>query len=438
MRWTIVGKRLVFLAALNIGIIIPARGQRKAVEQAWQRGQQALEAYEAGEYTAYLQHLRQALALRPNHPGLTYRVAGAYALTSQPRQAVEWLAQYASMGLAADPAGDPDFSSVKDAEGFAAVLAHMEENRRPVGHSEEAFRLAEPTYIPEGIAYDPTTGAFFVGSVHLRQIVRVDRNGQSATFATAERDGLWSVLGMAVDAGRRRLWVGSAAIAQTKELPEDERGQSGLWLFDLDSGALLRRFLLPPDGQPHVLGDVTVDANGDVYATDAETGGLYVLRDGGTELEAFLDPGTLVSPQGVCFFGEPRQLIVADYSLGLLVIDPDTRQVEVLPPPEHTTLLGIDGLACYHDRVIAVQNGVQPHRVIQFYLNETAERVEREEMLEASNPVFDEPTLGVIVGDTYYYVANSQWNKFDREGRLPDAVSLRGPVILKTVIPHIP
>jgi hypothetical protein len=32
--------------------------------------------------------------------------------------------------------------------------------------------------------------------------------------------------------------------------------------------------------------------------------------------------------------------------------------------------------------------------------------------LEAAHPLHDDPTLGVVVGDDFYYVANGQWAKF--------------------------
>jgi hypothetical protein len=50
--------------------------------------------------------------------------------------------------------------------------------------------------------------------------------------------------------------------------------------------------------------------------------------------------------------------------------------------------------------------------------------------LEAANPAFQEPTLGVVVEDTFYFVANSQWNRFDDQGHLPPAQQLQEPLIL--------
>jgi hypothetical protein len=39
-------------------------------------------------------------------------------------------------------------------------------------------------------------------------------------------------------------------------------------------------------------------------------------------------------------------------------------------------------------------------------------------VLEANNPVFDEPTLAVLSGDTMFYIANSQWAAIDEKGKL--------------------
>jgi hypothetical protein len=50
-------------------------------------------------------------------------------------------------------------------------------------------------------------------------------------------------------------------------------------------------------------------------------------------------------------------------------------------------------------------------------------------VLAANLPEFDEPTLGVVHDGGFYFVANSHWNRFDRENNLPDG--LEGPIVLK-------
>ena len=48
-------------------------------------------------------------------------------------------------------------------------------------------------------------------------------------------------------------------------------------------------------------------------------------------------------------------------------------------------------------------------------------------------PEFDEPTLGTIVGDHFYFVANSHWNRYDADNNLPD--DLTGPIVLRLELP---
>jgi hypothetical protein len=95
-------------------------------------------------------------------------------------------------------------------------------------------------------------------------------------------------------------------------------------------------------------------------------------------------------------------------------------------------LIGIDGLYFYRGSLIAIQNGTRPHRVVRISLSADLKRAEGLTILEANNPLFDEPTLGVVVRDDFYYVANSQWGAFDRAGLIASPEKLRETLILKT------
>ena len=95
---------------------------------------------------------------------------------------------------------------------------------------------------------------FFVSSVHKRKILSVDHKGVTKTFATRQQ-GLWSVLGMKVDAVRRHLWVTSSAFPQMENFKKEEEGSSGVFKFDLRSGRLIKRYLLPNAPRRHALGD---------------------------------------------------------------------------------------------------------------------------------------------------------------------------------------
>ncbi|MEJ2258517.1 MAG: hypothetical protein P8X98_16300, partial [Woeseiaceae bacterium] len=58
-----------------------------------------------------------------------------------------------------------------------------------------------------------------------------------------------------------------------------------------------------------------------------------------------------------------------------------------------------------------------------------AGRIENEPLGRTERARFDEPTLGAMRADGFYFVANSHWNRFDQENRLPDGLS--GPIVLK-------
>ena len=90
---------------------------------------------------------------------------------------------------------------------------------------------------------------------------------------------------------------------------------------------------------------------------------------------------------------------------------------------------GIDGLYRHGNELIAIQNGARPHRVVALQLSENGVAISGSRLLASNLEQFDEPTLGVIRGGDFYFVANSHWNRFDRENKLPDGLS--GPIILR-------
>jgi hypothetical protein len=64
-------------------------------------------------------------------------------------------------------------------------------------------------------------------------------------------------------------------------------------------------------------------------------------------------------------------------------------------------------------------------------LNASGTEVQKFEVLEANNPVFDEPNLAVLAGDTLFYIANSQWGMIDTKGTLAAEDKLHDAVVLK-------
>lgn len=96
-----------------------------------------------------------------------------------------------------------------------------------------------------------------------------------------------------------------------------------------------------------------------------------------------------------------------------------------------TTSLGIDGIVWHDDSVIAVQNGFQPSRVARFVLNSRYTRIVRVDDLDRQPSLADEPTIGTLWRGGFVYAANSQWEKYDDDGRRIPGTSLRPTLLLR-------
>lgn len=414
-------------AALFAAVITTAPAQTlEAIAASRKVFAEAAAARERNDTDEYVRLMREVVKLRPDQPGAQFRLAGALARKGEAEESLAILKRIAAQGLFFRPENDADFANIREATGWPGAIAAFAENLKPVVASEVAFRLAERDVLPEGLAHDPKTNTFYVASVHQRKIITRRADGTEAVFGQGREDGLWSVLALKVDAERRHLWATTAAIEQTKDLDPADRGRTALVQFDLDTGKLLKRFEPPREvGKSRVFGDLVVSSSGRVIVSEAEQGGLW--RMSGGVLEPFIAPGKFASPQGMAFPNQGNWLYVADYSLGLMRVDIATRKVERVKIPGEYSLLGMDGLVRHGNDLIATQNGIRPHRVLRIRLD-SGGQVAAVAVIEANHPDHAEPTLGVLVGDHFHYIANSQWDKFPKG---QPAADVAPPVILK-------
>jgi YVTN family beta-propeller protein len=302
-----------------------------------------------------------------------------------------------------------------------------------IGRSQVAFTIPEKDLIPEGIAYDPVTQTFFVSSTYKRKIVRIDRKGRAEDFAKEAQDGLLGVVGMKVDAKRRLLWVLSShagANMPMKNMVESESGRSLVCKYDLTTGQLVKKYALDNKPESHFLNDLTINVAGDVFITDSLTNAIYHVSGQTDELELFVKVGG--SPNGITLSEDEKLLFVAIRgSIG--VVDLKTKNVAAveLPPNES---FGADGLYFWKGSLVAIQPGNGEKMIARYVLNRDMNRVDRIEPVEVVHPAFQQPTTGVIVGNSFYYIANSQLQLFRRsikpDGSYP-IERLRDVVILK-------
>ena len=92
-------------------------------------------------------------------------------------------------------------------------------------------------------------------------------------------------------------------------------------------------------------------------------------------------------------------------------MDLNDRTVTWLQPASNIVVSGIDGLYVFGNSFLAVQNGTTPPRIMRFSLD-----LRKQEVLEASTQGLGEPTHGVVVDGTFYFLVNVGWNEFDAKG----------------------
>jgi sugar lactone lactonase YvrE len=420
--------RFFLLATLAPAAVGGAQSDPVAESRAHHRA--AVRAYEARDLPAFLEHAREAQALRPAHGGVTYTLASAFALTGDTAGALAMLRHFAVLGYSADLAADSDFVRLRGNEAYAELTRRLERNREPVVASRMAFELPERELLTEGIAHDAREDVFYVGSVHQSKIFRVTRESTVSQFAT-ELAGGWAPLGLRVDRKRDALWVATAALPQTAGYSPSDSGRSAILRYDLRSARVTARYDAPADGRPHLIGDLVITRDGDVYASDSRAPALYRVPARGDTLERFVESPLLLSGQGLALTPDERSLYLADYARGILRVDLHRRSVSLVETADSVLALGIDGLYFHEGSLVGIQNGVTPHRVARFTLSPAGDRLLRSDVLERAHPRYAEPTLGVLVDGELYYIANAQWERFGEDGRIEQPDSLERPVVLR-------
>lgn len=417
----------VAVAVAGAGLSVPSGAEDDAVlREARAFMKAAGEARQAGRPQAALDAVLQAYALRPHHGGILFELATAYAAVGRLEDATESLRRVAEMGFPFRTEDREELRSCRDQPACRGALAALDRNRQPKSTSTVAFTFTGPGLVPEGLAYDAAADAFFVSSVRQRLILRLDPSRRAEGFAD-RTVGLWAPLGMAVDAARHRLWVATAALAEMADAAPADDGRSALVALDLGTGRVVARYDLPRD-RPHVLGDVIVAPSGDVFTTDSTSPAIYRLPAGGRALEPIAAGEPFASLQGLALSADGKRLFVADYAKGVFAIALDSRRVRLLEAPRTAGILGIDGIYRAGEALLGVQNGTAPPRLLRLAVD--GDRITSVGVVDSAHPAATDPTLGVVAGDRFYYIGNSQWAAARPGGQRDPAVKPEDPVIL--------
>ncbi len=385
-----------------------------------------------GDTAAAVAHLERAVAAWPEQGAYRLRLANLAARAGHRALALAALDTLLRQG--SGWSDRDDVATILGADsGYRALAGRMRQAAGPLLRSTILAELPDTMLHPEGVAWDGVRQRYLVSSIRQRRVVAVEREGAVRPFIAAGQDGLDAVFGMAVDSSRGLLWLASSAVPNQEGYAAADSGRAALFAFDLGTGELRGRVALPPVAGGHLLGDLTLASDGTVYASDSRHPAVYRARglSGTAELLVERDP-LFRSLQGLALSGDGRSLYLADWSHGLLRVDLLTRRVTSVPLTVAGTTLGIDGLLRLDARrLIGLQNGIAPPRVVLLTLDQTGERLVGVETLDRHLPLATEPTLGVLAGGALVYVANSPWASYGDDGQPRAGASWPRPALLR-------
>lgn len=390
-----------------------------------------IKAYQQKDYAAFLAYEKRASALQPANPRFVYNVACGESLTGNAAEAVRLLNELTDRKFDLGAETDDDFAAIRKTPEWAVFQAKLAELRKPVVHSEVAFKLAESGLVATGIAVDSRTGDTYIGSVRERKIVRHAKSGQVLEFVQEGQDGFLAAGSLAIDSARQIIYASSSAVPFMRGYRKEDADKSGVFAFDLKSGKLLRKVFLAPDGKPHFLNALLIDRDGNVYVSDSLASGIYRLRKGADELEIFVPKDVFRASQGLSFSDDEKTMFVVDYSDGLWALDMASKERRHIDGPPDIWLAGLDGLSRAGNSFITVQIGVRPERVLRLNLDAKAQKIVSVDILEMSHPEYDGPIQGTIDGHFFYYVANSQLRLGNGETGVFAADQARPTVVLR-------
>ena len=373
-------------------------GAEHPVDAAQRHQQQANAAYRSGDYTGFTHSLERAYELNPASLATKYNLACGYARTGRPEDALGLLEELAAAQVDFGMANDPDLDSLRDMPRFQELVRTLAASIVPVNNSTERLTIDELGLAPEGIAFDQDTGRLFFGSMRTGDIFVADSNGHWSRFASVGDMGPYSAIGMTVDAGKGLLWTVATWFFMAEGFDAEAPEPSGLFGFDLDSGALRHRYFV--DESVAGLNDVTVAPNGDVYVSGdvlhVLDAGSDTLRPVATSPGSFGSNGLTTDPSG-------SRLFISSYPVGLGVIDIDSGNLRYLDAPSERPLYGIDGLYWHDGHLVGIQNGIQPWRLLRMQLNEEITAVTSVQVIEFANAALT-PTTGAIDGERIHYI----------------------------------
>lgn len=387
-----------------------------------------------GHYSAARATYEKLLREVPGHPGIQLSYARSLIGLGQLTEAAAVYRELLDEGFGAVMVDEPGFGRLAGRAEYPGLLARVKAQSKPQTTARVAFEIPQPKFIAEGLAFDPRSEQFFASSTYLRKIVVREPGGRVRDFVPTADHGLLQVLGMKVDSARSRLVVLTAADdARMVDFKREDVGRSGVFIYQLPTGRLLQATWLSPGGK-HLFNDLVLDADGQAYITDSDEGRIYRLSSDGRQLTAVTPAGVLLYPNGIDIDAPRHLLFVAD-TRGIWTVELATAAVKALPQEKGISSVDLDGLYLHGDYLVGVQNPPQLARVVAFHLSPDHQKIVSAEPLDSVDARLVVPTEGVVVGEDFYFIAQSFQDAVDAKGVIADPQSTAPTQVLTLRLP---
>jgi hypothetical protein len=296
----------------------------------------------------------------------------------------------------------------------------------PNNRSSVAFEIQDKMLIPEGITHDPVTKTIYLGSIYQRKVISIDKKGVIKDFIKSKQDDVLGVLGIAVDAKRRILYLCSGyqtqVIIDTNDIKDKK---TAVYAYDLNTGKLLQKY---KHEKAIFFNDLDIAPNGDVYITDSEGSKVFRMVKDKNAVELFNERPLIPSANGITF-DRNNNLFIAAYLGGILKVNMKTGIKKWLTKPDNISLSGNDGMEWYENSLI-INSPIEHKAVRRLYLNKDQTAIIKEEILAYDPMIISECTTGTILDNEFYFIANSGLDAYERNGSLR-VEKLKNPVIRK-------
>jgi hypothetical protein len=368
--------------------------------------------------------LERVVELMPNSGDLKLQLAMAYAAVDDKTKTYDMLLHLQTQGFGYDVGKDPRFDKVHGTKVWDYIVANLLVNAKQFGEGKVAFELPKGDYLFESLAWDAKRKKTLVGSMREGKVYLADDSGKLSDFIVANAgNGLWGVDALGVDAAHGKLFVASAATPQYKGFDKDNAGKTGIFEFDLASGKLLHKYILPQARGPHALSSITVGKDGHVYAADRVHREIYKV-DGG-ELKLLTTNPRLTDITALALSDDGKTLYLSDFAMGIFGFDlSKSAAFQLAYNPANMVLGGIESLYWYDGNLVAVEGGMLPKRVMRLKLSDDGRSVAGAMPLDVAQPAFTALGQGTVAGDNLYFIANSQDALYDDNGVLTEAAAL--------------